>query len=275
MPRPSMEMQSVWKSSRCEWNALEFRPSTWAQGHVTNANGTDCFERSDPNPRVRVEAMRALSRIPTAESAALVLEAAMKSPGESGAINARGEEKGGQFDKPTFSDTKDPHYGYAAWLSINDLAKPWTDAIASGAWKADTAERQQQLAWGLRAIDPALAGATHLPPRGRKQNPARRHRPVDRTARPGRRREGTPRPVDRLIAAQLPGDARAARPRRAHRSRAPAKTATGRRPAPCARRAKARAGPKRQQRRAAPSHPRRVLSVPRSRRPASARPLED
>ena len=104
--------------------------------------------------------MRALSRIPTAQSAALVLEAAMKSPGETGVINARGEEKGGQFDKPTFSDTKDPHYGYAAWLSINDLAKPWTDAIASGAWKADTAERQQQLAWGLRAIDPALAGAT-------------------------------------------------------------------------------------------------------------------
>src|SRR6187455_931480 len=83
----------------------------------------------DDSPRVRLETMRMLSRIPTAESAALVLEAAMKSPGESGVINARGEEKGGQFDKPTFSDTKDPHYGYAAWLSINDLAKPWTDAI--------------------------------------------------------------------------------------------------------------------------------------------------
>ncbi len=116
---------------------------------------------ADPNPRVRLEAMRALSRIPTSESAALVLEAALNSPGESGAVKTtRAEEKGGQFDKPAFSDTKDPYYGYAAWLSINDLAKPWTDAIASGTWKADTAERAKQLEWGLKAIDPALAGAT-------------------------------------------------------------------------------------------------------------------
>ncbi len=90
----------------------------------------------DTNPRVRLEAMRALCRIPTAESAALVLEAALKAP------------------------ANDPYYDYAAWLSINDLAKPWTDAIASGAWQADTAERAKQLEWGLKAIDPALAGAT-------------------------------------------------------------------------------------------------------------------
>lgn len=95
--------------------------------------------------------MRALARIPvespvltlvpTAESTALVLEAALNSP-------------------TTANQKPDDLYDYAAWLSINDLAKPWTDAIASGAWKADTAERQKQLEWGLKSIDPALAGAT-------------------------------------------------------------------------------------------------------------------
>ncbi|HEV7866528.1 MAG TPA: hypothetical protein VGO90_02525, partial [Chthoniobacteraceae bacterium] len=89
---------------------------------------------SATNPRVRLEAMRAVSRIPLARSAELVLDAALKTP------------------------PNDPHYEYAAWLSINDLAKPWTDAIASGEWK--TEGREAQLAYGLKAIDPALANAT-------------------------------------------------------------------------------------------------------------------
>ncbi|MGB8170796.1 MAG: hypothetical protein WCF18_25045, partial [Chthoniobacteraceae bacterium] len=88
----------------------------------------------DPNPRVRLEAMRALARIQTAESASLVLDAALKTP------------------------ENDPHYDFAAWLSINDLAKPWTDAIASGAWK--TEGHEAQLAYGLKSIDPTLASAT-------------------------------------------------------------------------------------------------------------------
>ncbi len=91
---------------------------------------------ADPAPRVRLEAMRALSRIPTAWASALVLTAALNAPKD------------------------DALYDYAAWLSINDLAKPWTEAIASGTWKADTEARGQQLAWGLKNIDPALAGAT-------------------------------------------------------------------------------------------------------------------
>jgi len=89
---------------------------------------------ADANPRVRLEAMRALARIPTAQSAGLVLDAALKTPAD------------------------DPHYDFAAWQSINDLAKPWTDAIASGAWK--TEGKEAQLAYGLKSIDPALAGAT-------------------------------------------------------------------------------------------------------------------
>jgi putative heme-binding domain-containing protein len=82
----------------------------------------------DPSPRVRVEAMRALSKIPTAANAGLVLEAALKTEGG------------------------DPYYTYAAWLSINDLAEAWITALAKGEWKANTADRQRQLAWGLANI---------------------------------------------------------------------------------------------------------------------------
>ena len=72
----------------------------------------------DTNPRVRLEAMRALSRIPTVESAALVLEACVNTPAD------------------------DAHYAYAAWLSVNDLADPvaqWVEASAeSGNRKSES-----------------------------------------------------------------------------------------------------------------------------------------
>jgi putative heme-binding domain-containing protein len=84
---------------------------------------------ADQHPRVRLEAARALSRIPTARAAELVLSA---------------------IDKPM-----DPHLDYALWLSINDLAKPWLEAIESGAWKPEG--RQKQLEFGLKAIEPELA----------------------------------------------------------------------------------------------------------------------
>ena len=88
---------------------------------------------ADPNPRVRLEAMRALARIPNARSAELILDAAMKNNG-------------------------DVFLNHAAWLSINELAKPWTDAIASGAWKAEG--REAQLDFGLKALPPDLSRAT-------------------------------------------------------------------------------------------------------------------
>ncbi len=88
----------------------------------------------DPDPRVRVEAVRALARIPTPRSAGLVLDAAVALQG-----------------------VPDPFLDYAIWLSINDLAKPWTEAIIRGDWKVDG--REKQLAYGLAAIDQHLAGA--------------------------------------------------------------------------------------------------------------------
>lgn len=83
----------------------------------------------DEHPRVRMEAARALARIPTARAAELVLSA---------------------LDKPI-----DTHLEYAIWLSINDLAQPWIAAVESGAWKPEG--RQKQLEYALKAIEPASA----------------------------------------------------------------------------------------------------------------------
>jgi putative heme-binding domain-containing protein len=88
----------------------------------------------DEHPRVRMEAMRALAKIPTARSAELILAAT---------------------EKPM-----DKYLDYAAWLSINDLADPWIAAIKSGAWKSEGKEKQ--LAFGLNAVTPDLA-ASALP----------------------------------------------------------------------------------------------------------------
>jgi putative heme-binding domain-containing protein len=85
---------------------------------------------ADAHPRVRLEAMRALGQIPTARSAELLLRAT---------------------DQPM-----DRFLDYAAWLSINDLAQPWVAAVKSGAWKFDG--RDKELVFGLKAIEPALAG---------------------------------------------------------------------------------------------------------------------
>ncbi len=85
----------------------------------------------DSFARVRVEALRALGRIPTARAAELALSV---------------------VDEPM-----DDFIDYACWLTINDLARPWLDAVQSGAWKIEG--REKQLQFGLKAVDPSLAGA--------------------------------------------------------------------------------------------------------------------
>ena len=84
---------------------------------------------ADEHPRVRLEALRALAKIPSARAAGLALSA---------------------VDKPI-----DRHLEYALWLTINDLAEPWLAAIQSGAWK--TEGREKQLEFGLKAIEPSRA----------------------------------------------------------------------------------------------------------------------
>ena len=82
----------------------------------------------DSHPRVRLEAARALAQVPSAKSAELVL---------------------GLLDKPV-----DSFLDYAVWLSINDLAQPWLDALKSGAWRSEG--REKQLVFALKAIEPSL-----------------------------------------------------------------------------------------------------------------------
>lgn len=89
----------------------------------------------DPHPRVRVEAVRALAKIPSAKSAELVLSA----------VNGIGA---------------DPFLDYAVWLSINDLAQPFLAALESGAWVPDSPAKQQQLEFAMKALDPALAASS-------------------------------------------------------------------------------------------------------------------
>jgi len=83
----------------------------------------------DPAPPVRLAALRALSRFPTAESATLALSV---------------------LDLPM-----DSTLDYGLWLTINDLAEPWIAAIQSGAWKPEG--REKQLEFGLKAIPPDKA----------------------------------------------------------------------------------------------------------------------
>jgi putative heme-binding domain-containing protein len=86
---------------------------------------------ADPNPRVRLEALRILARSPGNQAVDLILDTAVKNEG-------------------------DPFLDYAAWLSINDRAARWLPKIADGTWKFEG--REKQLEYGLNAIDPALAG---------------------------------------------------------------------------------------------------------------------
>ncbi len=83
----------------------------------------------DAHPRARLEAVRALGKIPNARSAELALSV---------------------LDLPM-----DDFLDYGIWLSINELAQPWLQAIQSGAWNPEGREKQLQFA--LRSIDSGLA----------------------------------------------------------------------------------------------------------------------
>jgi putative heme-binding domain-containing protein len=85
---------------------------------------------ADENPRVRLAAVRALGQLGTARAAELALSV---------------------LDRPM-----DPFLDYALWLTVNELAAPWLAAVRDGSWII--AGREAQLAFGLKAVEPALAG---------------------------------------------------------------------------------------------------------------------
>ncbi len=84
---------------------------------------------ADNHPRVRIEAMRAVSKIPSLRSADLVLST---------------------LEKP-----QDKYLDYTTWLSVNDLVEPWLAGVKSGEWKIEGHEKQ--LVFGLKAIQPQQA----------------------------------------------------------------------------------------------------------------------
>ena len=81
----------------------------------------------DPSPKVRVEALRALATIRTADSAAIALSV---------------------LDQPM-----DPTLDYALWLTLNDLSEPWIAALQEGTWKP--AGHEKQLEFAVKAVTPA------------------------------------------------------------------------------------------------------------------------
>lgn len=83
----------------------------------------------DASPKVRLEALRSLAKIPSARSAELALSV---------------------LEQPM-----DPTLDYALWLTINDLAEPWIAALQSGAWKPEG--REKQLEFALKALKPEQA----------------------------------------------------------------------------------------------------------------------
>jgi putative heme-binding domain-containing protein len=140
-PRRDHVHGRIWRvapkgSKPIEFGRAKFFPAGGGrfQNFVPRRNYGDNAINSDL-PRARLQGMRAIALKPTVEGVSKVLNAALKTPAD------------------------DPYYEFAAWISINDLASVWTDALAKGEWKADTEEKQKQLAWGLGAIRPELATA--------------------------------------------------------------------------------------------------------------------
>ena len=85
---------------------------------------------TDENPRVRLEAVRGLGKIPSLEAADLALTV---------------------LDRPM-----DPFLDYALWLTVNELADPWLAAVKSGTWKFTG--RDRQIEFSLNALEPARTG---------------------------------------------------------------------------------------------------------------------
>jgi putative heme-binding domain-containing protein len=85
---------------------------------------------ADDHPRVRLEAVRALGQFNSPRALELALSV---------------------LDAPM-----DPFLDYALWLTANELAGPWLEAVKSGTWT--TAGREKQLEFVLSAVEPAMAG---------------------------------------------------------------------------------------------------------------------
>lgn len=87
---------------------------------------------ADEHPHVRLEAIRALGKIGSADAALLALE--------------------------SLTQPMDRFLDYALATTVEESTDPLMTAIETGTWVADTPVREQQLAFVLTSIDPARAG---------------------------------------------------------------------------------------------------------------------
>jgi putative heme-binding domain-containing protein len=87
---------------------------------------------ADPHPRVRLEAVRSLSRFNSLEAAETILT--------------------------VLNHSMDPFLDYATWLAVNELDAVFLAALHDGQWSPNTAAKEKQLEFVLQAIEPAKAG---------------------------------------------------------------------------------------------------------------------
>lgn len=122
-------LESLLKAKDGRIRAAATRVLSFWQNRIANPLDYLATLVADEHPRVRLEAVRAAAKIPSARAAELVLSA---------------------LERPM-----DRFLDYAIWLSINDLAQPWIQAVKSGEWKFEG--REKQLEFALKAIEPSQA----------------------------------------------------------------------------------------------------------------------
>ena len=122
-------LQSVLNANDGRVRAAAVRVLSFWLDQVPNASDLLAKAALDEHPRVRLEAVRALAKIPSARSAELVLSA---------------------LNKPM-----DSFLDYGIWLSINELVVPWIQSVQNGTWKPDG--REKQLEFGIKAVEPQFA----------------------------------------------------------------------------------------------------------------------
>ncbi len=119
------ELYAVAKGRELAISEASDQLHVWASKHQDEVIKELAPAARDAHPRVRIEVMRSLARIPTRESAALILDAAVNAPKD------------------------DVFYDFAAWLSVNDLAPQvaeWVEKNSTAAAADQSAVRNPQSA---------------------------------------------------------------------------------------------------------------------------------
>ncbi len=110
--------------------ALREVGKTYGNRGITDIKAIAPWVEAGRNPRTRLEAFRALGRISTFESADVVLK-----------------------NMPT--DASDSYLDFAAWTTVNELARPWLEELAAHPEKV--AGREKQLTTLADMADPVIA----------------------------------------------------------------------------------------------------------------------